>query len=51
MTQRSKQWRKAQQVALFHHCRFAFETLHPRFKTMDTRRGVSINLTVNSGWE
>jgi hypothetical protein len=36
-------------VALKHHCRFAFETAHPRFHFF--RRGLSVILTVNSGYE
>jgi hypothetical protein len=36
-------------LALKHHCRFAFETAHPRFHFF--RRGASVILTVNSGYE
>ena len=36
-------------VAIKNHCRFAFETSHPRFHFF--RRGLSIILTVNSGYE
>ena len=39
-----------QQAAIEHHCRFAFETVHPRFGWLDPR-GVSVLLTVNSGYE
>ena len=39
----------AQQVALQHHCRLAFETTHPRFAHL--RGGYSLVLTVNSGYE
>lgn len=41
----------SQKTAIEHHCRLAFETAHPRFAWLDRRRGVSIVLTVNSGWE
>lgn len=37
-------------IALLHHCRLASETSHPRFAWVD-RRGFSIVLTVNSGYE
>lgn len=36
-------------IALKHHCRFAFETAHPQFHF--SRRGLSVILTVNSGYE
>lgn len=36
-------------LALKHHCRFAFETAHPRFGFI--RRGFTVVLTVNSGYE
>jgi hypothetical protein len=39
-----------QLTALKHHCRFAFETLHPRFCRM-VRHGASVIVTVNSGYE
>lgn len=36
-------------LALKYHCRFAFETCHLRFHFF--RRGLSIIITVNSGYE
>lgn len=39
-----------QAVALRHHCRFAFETTHPRFSHR-LKYGASLVLTVNSGYE
>ena len=36
-------------IALKNHCRFAFETAHPDFHFF--RRGLSVVLTVNSGYE
>lgn len=36
-------------TALQQHCRFAFETAHPRYHFH--RRGLSVVLTVNSGYE
>lgn len=42
----------AQLIALDNHCRFAFETTHPRFAhILDPRQRVSLVLTVNSGYE
>ena len=38
-----------QNIALKYHCRFAFETCHPRFHFM--RSGLSVIVTVNSGYE
>jgi hypothetical protein len=38
------------QRAVRHHCRLAVETAHPRFGWID-RRGFSVILTVNSGYE
>jgi hypothetical protein len=40
----------AQRTALQYHCRFAFETAHPRFGRL-LAPGVSLVLTVNSGYE
>lgn len=40
-----------QTMALSHHCRFAFETAHPRFGFLAGGGEVSVVLTVNSGWE
>lgn len=42
---------KAQQAAIDHHCRFAFETAHPRFASIIDNGGASLVLTVNSGYE
>jgi hypothetical protein len=36
-------------LALKHHCRFAFETANPQFHFF--RRGLSVIVTVNSGYE
>jgi len=41
---------KPQEIALTHHCRFGFETAHPRFARL-LGPGVSLVLTVNSGYE
>lgn len=41
----------AAETALRHHCRLAIETIHPRFGRTSTALGVSIVLTVNSGYE
>jgi hypothetical protein len=41
---------RQQQTALGYHCRLAGETTHPRFRSL-IRPGVSLVLTVNSGWE
>lgn len=38
-------------LALEHHCRFAFETVNPRFGFLDKEGKASVVLTVNSGWE
>lgn len=38
-----------QKTAIENHCRLAVETMHPRFHW--ARNGVSIILTVNSGYE
>lgn len=38
-----------QKSAIENHCRLAVETLHPRFHTV--RNGISVILTVNSGYE
>lgn len=38
-------------LALANHCRFAFETGHPRFGRAVPDAGVSVVLTVNSGYE
>lgn len=38
-----------QAVALQHHCRFGFETAHPRF--VHVKKRYSLVLTVNSGYE
>jgi hypothetical protein len=40
-----------QLTALQHHCRFAFETAHPRFAYLVPGGRASIILTVNSGYE
>jgi hypothetical protein len=37
------------QLALKHHCRFAFETLNPRLCWLE--RGFSVVLSANSGYE
>jgi hypothetical protein len=37
--------------ALKHHCRFAFETLHPRFGALVPGHMATVVLTVNSGYE
>ncbi len=42
---------EAQRTAIENHCRMAFETAHPRFARVLPQWGVSIVLTVNSGWE
>lgn len=42
---------KAQQTALEHHCRLAFETAQPRFAWYWRDNKHSLVLTVNSGWE
>ena len=39
-----------QQTAIDNHCRFAFETAHPRF-TSKIGEMASLVLTVNSGYE
>lgn len=36
-------------VAIKNHCRFAFEMMHPQFHF--SRRGLSVIVTVNSGYE
>jgi hypothetical protein len=43
----------AQQTALDYHCRFAFETAHPRFGNVifSPWGRASLVLTVNSGYE
>ena len=38
-----------QKTAIENHCRLAVETMHPRFHSV--RRGFSVILTVNSGYE
>jgi hypothetical protein len=40
-----------QDKALRNPCRFAFETAHPRFGTVWPRLGVTVVLTINSGYE
>jgi hypothetical protein len=40
-----------QRIALAQHCRLACETMHPQFGYRLRKRGVSIVLTVNSGYE
>lgn len=40
-----------QQLAINHHCRFAFETAHPCFAYLTDKGRVSVVLTVNSGYE
>lgn len=40
-----------QETALNNPCRFAFETAQPKFMLVDRHRELSINLTVNSGYE
>ena len=40
-----------QRTALDHHCRFAFETAHPRFGHILEDGKASLVLTVNSGYE
>jgi len=37
--------------ALRYHCRFAFETAHPRFGWVASTGRHSVILTVNSGYE
>jgi hypothetical protein len=39
-----------QRIALEHHCRLAFETMHPRFAWV-VPKVASVVLTVNSGYE
>lgn len=39
------------ETALRHHCRFGFETMHPRFAFLDGGGKASVVLTVNSGYE
>ena len=41
--------KRLQEIAFIHPCRFAFETMHPRFRSTDI--GLSIILTVNHGYE
>ena len=41
----------AQQTAIDNHCRLGFETANSRFAYLDRKRGVSVVLTVNSGYE
>lgn len=40
-----------QRFAIENHCRFAFETAHPRYGFLDAGGKASVVLTVNSGWE
>jgi hypothetical protein len=40
-----------QRTALREHCRLAVETANPIFRYEIRRRGVSVVLTVNSGYE
>lgn len=40
-----------QQMALDHPCRLAIETVHPRFVRLNHAAGVSIVLTINSGYQ
>lgn len=40
---------RAQRIAIENHCRFAFETAHPRFS--HRLPAGSLVLTVNSGYE
>ncbi len=40
-----------QKTALKFHCRFAFETAHPRFSWVIAHGKASIVLSVNSGYE
>lgn len=39
------------QIAITYHCRLSIETLHPRFIRLDRDGGMSVVLTVNSGYE
>lgn len=41
----------AQYIAIKYPCRFAFETAHPRFGEYIDSSGVSLVLTVNTGYE
>ena len=38
-----------QKVAIENHCRFAFETMHPRHRII--KDGWSVIITLNSGYE
>jgi hypothetical protein len=40
-----------QRTALEHHCRLSVETMHPRFAWAVPAAGVTVVLTVNSGYE
>lgn len=40
----------AQQIAIAHPCRFAFETSQPKYSHR-LRYGASLVLTINSGYE
>jgi hypothetical protein len=40
-----------QKTAIENHCRFGFETAHPRFSWNDYENGVSVVLSVNTGYE
>lgn len=40
-----------QRVALANHCRLALETFRPEFRRVVPHLGVSLVLTVNSGYE
>jgi hypothetical protein len=41
--------RGAHRIAIAHHCRLGFETIHPRFRSVDG--AYSVILTVNTGYE
>jgi hypothetical protein len=40
-----------QRIAIEHHCRFGFETAQARFAHLVPGGGISVVLTVNSGYE
>jgi len=40
-----------QQCALRYHCRLGGETVNPRFAFINRREGLSVIVTVNSGYE
>jgi hypothetical protein len=40
-----------QREAIEHHVRLASECVNPRFRTVNRRNGLSVIVTVNSGYE